>query len=239
MKSLVEHLNESMLVEAKENLQPKTVKSLATVIKNRYKNRRKLYPENPDYIDLNDIDISKVKHLEELFVHVGPVVSNVTFDMNKWDVSHINSLRRTFRNVSAKVIISDWDVSNVRDMTETFSGAFDDNESESPDISKWDVSNVSRMIRMFADSGFSACGFDGDISNWDVSNVNYFDEMFYGNRKFNCDLNKWKLNKTASEIKDTQRDMFTNSKLAKNPPKWYIGKTTKGSALDDNGGYIG
>jgi hypothetical protein len=63
--------------------------------------------------------------------------------------------------------------------------------------------------------------------------------MFYGNKKFSCDLNKWKLNKTASEIKDTQRDMFTSSKLAKNPPKWYIGKTTKGSALDDNGGYIG
>ena len=212
MKQIKEFIIEKFKINSKNinnhhyNYFPKNRSELADLV---YDLIRERGPE----ADLNDIDVSKVDDMHELFhsnFYVkqfnGDIskwnVSNVknmkmmfqksaftgeNGDLSKWNVSNVENMNCMFRECSFNGDISKWNVGNVKDMGSMFSG----NKKFNGDISEWNTHNVEEMSFMFSDSNFT-----GNIDNWDVSNVDrkLYPDGFYG--------------------------MF-NDYLKKNLPKWY------------------
>lgn len=158
MKSLVEHLNESLLVETELNMKPKTNRELKDLV-------RRLIKERGNNADLNDIDTSLITDMSEVFYE-----TKFNGDISKWDVSNVKDMDHMFSISQFNGDISNWDVSKVEDMRDMFSYSKFDG-----DISKWDVSNVRRFADMFYRSKFS-----GDVSGWKVNlhNVKDMSDMF-------------------------------------------------------------
>ena len=96
--------------------------------------------------DLNCIDTSKITDMALLF-EVCKEISNIDFDVSKWDVSNVKNMRNMFdecRNFTGKGL-ENWDVSNVEDMTCMFYNC----KKLNFDLSKWDISKVKDMAVMF------------------------------------------------------------------------------------------
>ena len=212
-------LREYITVEESESydFRPSNKKELKELID-------RLIEERGPNCDLNDIDVSRVTDMSELFRE-----SNFRGDISKWDVSNVKDMSKMFLASYFNGDISKWNVSNVRYMSEMFRLS-----SFNGDISKWNVRNVIDMSYMFASSNF-----DRDISKWDVSNVRDMAYMFEGSvftgyiskwdvhnvrnmehmfsySKFRGDLSKW----DVRNLNDLN-DMFVSSPLDGNEPSWY------------------
>ena len=135
---------------------PKEKGELKTLIK-------QLIKERGTEADLNDIDVSNVTSMYDIFFN-----SKFNGDISKWDVSNVTTMEYMFEGSKFNGDISKWDVSNV----ERMGGVFRESNFNG-DISKWDVSNVKSMNGMFFNSKFN-----GDISKWDVSSVTDMKHMF-------------------------------------------------------------
>ena len=151
MKSLKNYIQEKLIIKKSNNNYkyfPKTKEELKDIILQRIE-------VEGNKVDLNDIDVSKITDMENLFEG-----TNFNGDISGWDVSNVTNMYAMFYNCKAfNKDISSWDVSNVTDMH----GMFYECESFNQDISTWDVSNVTDMGSMF-------CGcksFNQDISSWD------------------------------------------------------------------------
>ena len=137
MKSLTYYINEKLIIKkSKYKYFPESKNELKNIIKQRIK-------DEGNEVDLNDIDVSKIKDMSDLFTE------NINFngDISNWDVSNVTNMNGMF--LMCKYFnsdISDWNVSNVTDMTWMFNGC----KSFNQDISKWDVSNVKKMTNIFA-----------------------------------------------------------------------------------------
>ena len=138
MKSLTHYIQEKLVIKRKSNNSykyfPKTRKELQDIILQRIK-------DEGNEVDLNDIDVSKIKDMSTLFWR-----TKFNGDISQWDVSNVNNMKYMFFVCkSFNQDISGWDVSNVTNMEGMFCGC----ESFNKDISSWDVSNVKSMDGIF------------------------------------------------------------------------------------------
>ena len=163
MKSINNYISEKLVINRNTKLQykyfPETKHELVDIIEQRIK-------EEGNACSLNDIDVSKIDNMSNLFFN-----SKFNGDISEWDVSNVKNMGYMFNKSKFNGDISQWDVSNVKYMNWMFA------QSEfNQDISKWNVSNVTDMTYMFTYSDFNQ-----DISNWEI-NINKTDitDMFKG-----------------------------------------------------------
>ena len=160
MKSLKYYIQEKLTIKkSKYKYFPETKEELKEIIENRIKDKGK-------EIDLNDIDVSKITDMSELFKG-----TNFNGNISNWNVSNVTNMQSMFwgcKNFNQD--ISNWDVSNVTNMGDMFFDCKNFNQ----DISSWDVSNVTDMYGMF----YECKSFNQDISSWNVSNVKYAKFVF-------------------------------------------------------------
>jgi len=118
----------------KYSCKPKKINELKDIIEKRLKKDKNA--------DLNDIDVSDITDMYNLFGGLDP--HNI--DISEWNVSKVENMGFMFIGcTNFNSDLSKWDVSNVTDMGCMFyvCGKFN------CDLSKWDVSNVNRMSNMF------------------------------------------------------------------------------------------
>ena len=197
LTSLKSYIKEQLVEESESDvLRPTRKSDLEYII------RRRMEYRGPN-CDLNDIDISKVTDLSELFSSA--TLREFNGDISQWDTSNVKDMSWMFYQSKFNGDLSKWDTSNVRNMKRMFYYS-----EFTGDISKWDVSKVTNMECMFNGSQFN-----GDISKWDVSSVKDMSAMFM-NSKFNGDISKWKVRR----VKDMSM-MFDKSPLEGKKPSWY------------------
>lgn len=194
LTSLKSYIKEQLVEESDSDILRPTRKSeLKAIIRQRIE-------EYGPKCDLNDIDVSRVTDMSDLFFS-----SKFNGDISKWNVSGVRNMNGMFYNSQFNGDISKWDVHNVESMFNMF------NESKfNGDISGWDVSSVETMSGMFANSEFN-----GDISKWNVRRVEDMRGMFH-NSKFNGNISKWNVRR----VKDMSM-MFDKSPLEGKAPSWY------------------
>ena len=164
MKKLNQYIQEKFILNKNTkpiyNYYPKTREELIEILEERLKEDKNA--------NLNDIDVSKVTDMNNLFVGLDP--HNI--DISKWkvsmDITNMSDMFNGCENFNSN--LSKWDVSTVDDMN----GMFSDCKRFNSDLSKWDVSNVEDMGYMF-----NGCeNFNSDLSNWNVSEVKDMTYMF-------------------------------------------------------------
>ena len=131
MKSLKQFMQEKLVIKKNtsfnHNYFPETKEELEDLIRKRIK-------EEGNNADLNDIDVSKITDMSNLFE--GTYFNG---DISNWDVSNVTNMRDMFYTCqSFNSDISSWDVSGVENMQGMFETCVNFNQ----DISNWDVSNV-------------------------------------------------------------------------------------------------
>ena len=128
-------VNEKLVIVHKKSYScvPNTKEELRQIIKERI--------EDDPNADLNDIDVSNITDMSELFLDLNPY----NIDVSQWDVSNVKDMKDMFYSCEKfNSDLSAWDVSNVENMCCMFSWCKNFNS----DLSKWDVSKVEDMRSM-------------------------------------------------------------------------------------------
>ena len=110
MKSLTRYIQEKLVIK-KHNYKyfPKTKEELKDLIKQRIE-------QEGNEVDLNDIDVSKIKNMSELFYGL-----NFNCDISNWNVSNVTNMKAMFYGCEKfNQDISKWNVSNVTEMRNMF-----------------------------------------------------------------------------------------------------------------------
>ena len=113
MKKLNQYITEKLRINKdsiKYHYYPKNKKELRSLI-------QKLLKERGNDTDLNDIDVSNITDMSELFKDLD--IHNI--DISEWDVSNVENMEYMFfgcENFNSD--LSNWDVSNVKYMGHMF-----------------------------------------------------------------------------------------------------------------------
>ena len=138
MKSFTQYIQEKLIIKKNKGSNyykyfPKSKDELKDIILKRIKHEG-------NEVDLNDIDVSNITDMSNLFEYL-----DFNGNISKWDVSNVTNMRAMFYICeSFNQDISTWDVSNVTNMEYMFYFCKNFNQ----DITKWDVSNVTSMKQM-------------------------------------------------------------------------------------------
>ena len=139
MKSLKQYIAEAFRINKNTKLEsrykyfPETKEELVKIID------RRIETEGIT-CDLNDIDVSKITSMQDLFGNF----QTFNGDISQWDVSNVKNMSWMFRNTDFNGDISKWNVSNVEEMRYMFCLS-----KFNQDISKWDVSKVKHYNQIF------------------------------------------------------------------------------------------
>ena len=138
MKELNQYILEKLKINKDSNkyhYHTKGKKELRSLI-------QELLKERGNDTDLNDIDVSNITDMSELFKDLD--IHNI--DISEWDVSNVKNIKLMFGNcMNFNSDLNKWDVSNVKNMEAMFVRCINFNS----DLSNWDVSNVTNMESMF------------------------------------------------------------------------------------------
>ena len=112
MKSLKSYIQEKLIIKKSNNNYkyfPKTKKELKDIIVKRIK-------AEGNEVDLNDIDVSEITDMSDLFGG-----TDFNGDISGWDVSNVTNMNTMFAWCEDfNQDISNWDVSNVKNMNSIF-----------------------------------------------------------------------------------------------------------------------
>ena len=110
MKSISKYIQEKLIIKkSKYKYFPETKEELQDIIKQRIK-------DEGSEVDLNDIDVSKITDMSDLFVG-----TDFNGDISNWNTSNVTDMSFMFYDCeSFNQDISDWDVSNVTNMSSMF-----------------------------------------------------------------------------------------------------------------------
>lgn len=93
---------------------------------------------NEDYLDFNDIDVSNLKNLSDVFKYVNQNKTAIQINVEKWDTSNVRDMSFLFAYSNLRIKgIDNWNVKNVKDMTKMFYCAYIENIDEL-DFDKWE-----------------------------------------------------------------------------------------------------
>ena len=138
MRSLDNKIQERLVINSKSkthSIQPKNTDELKKRIQERLN-------EDKD-ADLNDIDVSKITDMTELFYELHPHNINIS----EWDVSNVTDMRYMFYGChDFNSDLSQWDVHNVKDMHWMFQYC----EKFDCDLENWNISKVDDIENMFS-----------------------------------------------------------------------------------------
>ena len=105
-------------------------------------------------------------------------------NLNSWNVLNITNMSRTFAGASNfNQSIGSWNVSNVTTMASMFLAATLFNQP----IGSWNTQSLTNMFDMFT----AASSFNQPIGTWNTSNVTNMYVMFQYATAFNQDLSNW------------------------------------------------
>ena len=112
MKSLAHYIQEKLVIKKnKYNYFPQTKEELQDIIEKRIE-------DEGNEVDLNDIDVSNITDMSNLFEDL-----DFNGDISIWDVSKVTDMHSMFWGCKKfNQDISSWDVSNVTDMNFMFYG---------------------------------------------------------------------------------------------------------------------
>ena len=113
MKSLPQFIQEKLIIKKNKstnyNYFPESKEELQDIILKRIK-------EEGNEVDLNDIDVSNITDMSNLFNE-----TNFNGDISKWDVLNVTNMYSMFYGCeSFNKDISNWDVSNVSNKKKIF-----------------------------------------------------------------------------------------------------------------------
>ena len=113
MKSLIQYVQEKLIIKKNKSKNykyfPETKKELRDLILQRIK-------DEGSEVDLNDIDVSKITDMSDLFLR-----KDFNGDISQWDVSNVTNMSSMFCWCkSFNKDISTWDVSRVTYMNGMF-----------------------------------------------------------------------------------------------------------------------
>ena len=143
MKHLTQYMNEALNINDVDSEVPENKMQLYEIIKDRTTGMRE-----GDTIDLNDIDVSNITDMSNLFNQ--EKLLHYNYDVSKWDVSKVKNMSWMFAKLKYfNCDISNWDVSNVEEMSYMFfkCASFDQ------DLSGWCVSKADYHTCSFFDTG--------------------------------------------------------------------------------------
>src|SRR5690625_6743823 len=110
--------------------------------------------------------------MENAFWEARNVVINAT---DAPDLSNVTTMESMFDGaVSVNSDLNHWDVSNVENMRRLFFATYYDGSEFNGGISSWDVSNVTQMAHKFENHNY----FNGTLCSWEGISVDGLQERF-------------------------------------------------------------
>ena len=206
MKSLNEYIIEKILINKSSKfsniIKVDTIFQLLSIIKKRYDNYN-------SFLDLTDIDISKLDNLSYIF----GILNNVeVVDISGWDTSNVTTMENMFSQCSKlkKIIgIENLDVSNLKNATFMFSSC--ENLVEL-DLTNWNTMSLQNASYMFYNC--SNLKIIKNIENWQLPNIKKVKRMFSKCTKLDVDLSNWDLSNIKDDI--AKKGIVDGSGITKN-----------------------
>ena len=238
MKQLTQYINEKLHV-GKVNTKKPNPKYFPETREELDNLLHKLFEERGYDADLNDIDVSKIDDMSNLFDNDKFDNKLKNFSVKWWDVSNVFDMEKMFAGCKFfDCDLSEWDVSNVNNFARTFyycknfkgfgldkwnvtkgeyfTSMFNHCDKFDCDLSSWNLKNAKTTASMFADCHI----FIGKgLENWDISNNTSIFKMFINCYKLRVNLDNWDISKI--EYKSNKVQVFDKCSNMKKLPSWY------------------